>query len=67
MGLGGEEGRKLNVLIPSSNARNELGGGYLSVPVDYFFLKQIVSSLSHIEGFRGSGFLRWLVRWLDPL
>ena len=36
MGLGGEKARKLNVLVPSSNVRNELGGGYLSVPVGYF-------------------------------
>ena len=41
MGLGGEEGRKLNVLVPSSNARNELGGGYLSVPVGYFLLDRL--------------------------
>ena len=45
--------RKLNVLVLSSNAREELGEGYLSVPVSHFPnilfpLYLIVSSLSHI-------------------
>ena len=61
--MGGEKARKLNVLVPSSNARKELGEGYLSVPVSHFPnilfpLYLIVSSLSHIGGFRGSDFFK---------
>ena len=57
--MGGEKARKLNVLVLSSNARKELGEGYLSVPVSHF-PNIFVSSLSDCflsisyRDFRGS-------------